>query len=531
MEYDDIEIKQNFLRINILDKGYDPDSFYQFLLTKKGDDSIDITNWSISELEQCVKEFSEQNEPTQVPIITQPEVTTIPVQPSLYNDEQQQPENESPQLLNEQTTENTEHQDQQQQHTDSHSSPPQIYKELLKDNGIIQCIKSTQTKLSKEPELDITLSSPEKVEGGFFSKSYITYLLQTQPLSYQVRKRYSDFEWLRQYLSSIYIGSFIPPIPRKNYGDRFNEYFISKRMRGLEKFIQNLSLDPLIGTSPLFLDFISIDNENDWNERKSEYLKYKVPSTLSEVITTTGEIKYTITPEQEMHFKNIKDNITNNETLLKRILTLYKALLLSIDDVTTKLNEIADTWKQLRDNSSKYYENKTVTAIYGNMSKLTLDWSETLKSQGTLLNLEIKEYFKYIKNEFKALKELTLKCDNSQLTFKKGYERLEMKKEYLFTLQDVSKWGIENDKDENLQMNIQDKDYCISRMLPKETEMVLDMKKWYGFYLQSVIGEYERLKELNESKHTKRILSFSKMNIEILTGLQMAFADLVSCSQ
>ena len=255
MEYDDIETKQNFLRINILDKGYDPDSFYQFLLTKKGDDIIDITNWSISELEQCVKEFSEQNEPTQVSIINQPEVTTIPAQSS-YNDEQQQqqPENESPQLPNEQTTENTEHQEQQQ-HTDSHSSP-QIYKELLNDTGTVQCIKSTQTKLSKEPELDITLSSPEKVEGGFFSKSYITYLLQTQPLNYQVRKRYSDFEWLRQYLSSIYIGSFIPPIPRKNYGDRFNEYFISKRMRGLEKFIQNLSLDPLINKRSFSFIFI-----------------------------------------------------------------------------------------------------------------------------------------------------------------------------------------------------------------------------------------------------------------------------------
>ena len=525
MEDDDIETKQNFLRINILDKGYDPNSFYQFLITKKGDDSIDITNWSISELEQCVKEFSELNEPIQEPIIIDHDDDIKPLNND--NEQQQHHESENPQQHpNELTTKNTE----QPEHIHSYSSS-QIYQELLNDSGTIQCIKSTQTKLSQEPELNITLSSPEKVEGGFFSKSYITYLLQTQPLNYQVRKRYSDFEWLRQYLSSIYVGSFIPPIPRKNYGDRFNEYFISKRMRGLEKFIQNLSLDPLIGVSPLFLDFISIDNENEWNERKAEYLKYKVPSSLSEIITTTGDIKYTITPEQEMHFKNIKDNVTNNEILLKRIITSYKALLLSIDDVTTKLNEIAEMWKQLRDNSTKYYENKTVTAIYGNMSKLTLDWSETLKSQGAFLNLEIKEYFKYIKNEFKAMKELTLKCDNSQLAYKKGYERLEMKKEYLFTLQDVSKWGIENDKDENLQMNMQDKTYCMSRMLPKETEMVLDLKKWYGFYLQSVISEYERLKELNEKKHTKRILTFSRMNIEILTGLQMAFADLVSCSQ
>ena len=52
----------------------------------------------------------------------------------------------------------------------------------------------------------INLISPEKHHGGFFSKSYITYLVTTSPCGFKVRRRYSDFEWLRSILLMIYPG-------------------------------------------------------------------------------------------------------------------------------------------------------------------------------------------------------------------------------------------------------------------------------------------------------------------------------------
>ena len=49
------EEKQNFLRTNILEKGYDVNSFVDFLIDKKGEGGADVGNWTMSDLK--VKEF------------------------------------------------------------------------------------------------------------------------------------------------------------------------------------------------------------------------------------------------------------------------------------------------------------------------------------------------------------------------------------------------------------------------------------------------------------------------------------------
>ena len=45
-----IEDKQNFLRGNILNKGYDGYEFQQFLESKKGNEGANIENWDMSDL-------------------------------------------------------------------------------------------------------------------------------------------------------------------------------------------------------------------------------------------------------------------------------------------------------------------------------------------------------------------------------------------------------------------------------------------------------------------------------------------------
>ena len=115
---------------------------------------------------------------------------------------------------------------------------------------------------------------PEKVEGGLFTKSYVTYLVTTQPLNISVRKRYSDFEWLSSTLTTYYLGTIIPPIPKKNFTSRFNEAYISKRMRTLEKFLKSLVQDPLIRNSQILYDFLIIVDEDEFTKRPGHAVKF-----------------------------------------------------------------------------------------------------------------------------------------------------------------------------------------------------------------------------------------------------------------
>lgn len=501
---ENIEEKQNYLRENILDKGYDGEKFMIFLTSKKGEEAGDLNIWSFEELKACVSEFTgQQQENLQGPPIPSEEEVKASEevegnQVDQGNEEEKEKASEPP------------------------KKPTEPYKEKIK------CAKSDETDIAKSSNITITLSYPEKVEGGIFSKSYVTYLVTTLPFEFKVRKRYSDFEWLRTMLQSIYIGSVIPPIPRKNYGDRFNEFFISKRMRSLEKFMQGLAVDPLLRSSKILFDFLTIENEQEWNNKKAAYNKMKTPTQLAEIKTLTGEMNLTITSEQEMYFSNIKDNVNNNDNLIKKLLVSYKSLLCAMIDVSSKMHETSEIWKQLYQNSEKYFENEKVTEIYNIMSKLMEDWAESEKRQASLINLDIREYFRYIKNEFRSMKELVNKAEINKNSYYKADERLVWKKEDLFKRQEITKWELEPSELGNKLKLVQDKEYAFQKMLPKDTQHVFELKQFYGYYLNRTIEEYERIRDLNGIRHKDRLLAFSKTNTDIITDLHVAHADLIS---
>ena len=65
MDCDNVEIKQQYLRSEIIDKGYDPQKFSEFLGTIS-DKGLDIEAWSIDELGEAVHKFQEcENERSQ----------------------------------------------------------------------------------------------------------------------------------------------------------------------------------------------------------------------------------------------------------------------------------------------------------------------------------------------------------------------------------------------------------------------------------------------------------------------------------
>ena len=56
------EEKQNYLRKNILERGYDVNTFVSFLIEKKGEGGDDVANWSLQDLQGVVNEFLALNE-------------------------------------------------------------------------------------------------------------------------------------------------------------------------------------------------------------------------------------------------------------------------------------------------------------------------------------------------------------------------------------------------------------------------------------------------------------------------------------
>ena len=61
MDYqnDDISKKQHYLKTKIIDEGYDPKEFNDFMCNVKNEESIDLSNWTLQEIVDVVNSFKE----------------------------------------------------------------------------------------------------------------------------------------------------------------------------------------------------------------------------------------------------------------------------------------------------------------------------------------------------------------------------------------------------------------------------------------------------------------------------------------
>ena len=503
---EELEKKQTFLRTNILEKGYDAEEFMNFLQTKKGEFGLDLNNWNINELKTAVQEF----------------ISSLDKDNILLNPQNINKEGELDNNLNTENNNNNLENNENDNKEEIEQEENPIQNKQLED--IIQCEKVTPSELTLQDDVDIKLSFPQKIEGGLFSKSYVTYLMQTTPLDFKLRKRYSDFEWLRHILSLIYINCVIPPLCKKNYTDRFSELLIAKRTRSIEKFMKGILIHPLIRHDEIFYNFISTENESDFEKKKKIYNKITSPSSLKNVKSLSGEINVSVSNEKEIYFQNIKNNADFNINTLQKITKGYKALMNLMDQIGDKMKEISQYWKEIYTANLQYFEKPNTVESYNILSKIMQDWSETNKRQKILMNECIREYFRYIKNEFISLKDLAQKVDNNKSIYNKAFEKLNSLKENLFK-QDITTWGLSSFDMDDKNKLLNNKELAFAKMLPRDTKKVDVLRKNYGFYLNSIIWEFERIKDLNNKRHKSWITKFIKNLIEAFTDLQINLND------
>lgn len=260
------ELKREYLRVNIIENNYNPEEFIAYLTENYGENAADIEVYTFDELKKIVGDFQAKFQPQK--------------EDSLENQQ-------------ESNTKDISNEEQKEGEKKEEKSEVYSYHESEVFEDILTCNKIETSEISFS-DITITISSPEKKEGGIFSKSYITYLVSTNPNNFEVRRRYSDFEWLRNILVTHFPAHWVPPIPFKNYSDRFDSEFIDKRMRYLEKFMHSLSKNPTFSSTKFFFDFLTVAKDSDFNDKKKAYAKLKAPAKLNEMLSVDGSVSYII---------------------------------------------------------------------------------------------------------------------------------------------------------------------------------------------------------------------------------------------
>ena len=202
------ELKQQFLREEILDKNYDAQSFIDFLIAKKGNSAADINNWSLDELKLIVVEYkNSQNNSSQ-----KKESTSNNLNDKKENSQQKQA---FISYYNEDTNNEWLFMNPESEITDNNSNSS-FNSSLNIDHKVIEidCLEPDHSPLSNYEKISIKISSPKKeyestgLKGFFMKTLYYTFLLECTELKLNRRRRYTDFEWLRKTLLRLYPGYY-----------------------------------------------------------------------------------------------------------------------------------------------------------------------------------------------------------------------------------------------------------------------------------------------------------------------------------
>ena len=474
---DDQRQKQQYLRENILDKGNDANEFMEYFKDSTGTEDINLNDYSMNQIMEVVSGFyAKKGENNSAPN-AQNTFPTIPKE--LRSDSEQDYNN------------------------DGSGNSNSISSGHLNENGIeeiVKCIKMEITEFSKIQDLEIKITFPEKVEAGIFSKPYISYGVSTIPLNLKARKRYSDFEWLYQKLSDHFINCIIPPLCKKNYMEQFNEDFISKRARALERFMNGIAIHPILRNSFIFYDFIAIKDTDEFKQKKVMYEQAFKPKRINDFNNADGLIKVNLSSENEIYFQNIMDDIEMNESLMAEIIHNYKNLFELFKKINEKMTEIGILWKKMEGKSKKFYENNNTYTSYSIMKELMKDWTEMNKRQIIQMSQNIVESFRYMKNEYANFKPFSERVKEKKDAFFKAFD------EFYFTKIDTQK------KDFSIPQKIEKfNDIDFTQISPMNSQSLRDAKNFYCGYLNCFISEYERLRILNG----KRIKDFTIKIIDL----------------
>ena len=177
---EEIKQKQKLLQEEIIDKNLDKTMFINFCLSKK-ENGDDLSNWTLPELQNIVKEFAESQK--------QQQAANPSLQEQISNPNANPKGPQETEEINKESVEKLEK---------FNADETKNFKEKTMD-----CRKLDKTELS-EKNISIEVKNPTEKAGGMFSKSFILYDVVTTPMNWSVQRRFSDFDSLRQIIVKYY---------------------------------------------------------------------------------------------------------------------------------------------------------------------------------------------------------------------------------------------------------------------------------------------------------------------------------------
>ena len=461
------EIKQSYLRKEILEKNYDANSFLEFLITKKGEIASDINNWSIEELKTVVTEFkNNQNESQKENISSNLILEDLPpaenqilkinsIITPLSNKDTNKFKNNEPEdihnaLYNENGNRDWLFMNKEENERFSRYSLSNFNNNSYLNMEEIDCLEPDHSPFEEIDKIKIIVGPPKKeyestgLKGFFIKSIYYSFLLENIPNKKEkIKRRYTDFEWLRKTLFRLFPGNYIPPLPAKTLNINKPEK-VEKYQKYIQYFIDGIMEDKLFKNSSIIYLFFTTENERDLISLMEKYDKVEKPKCLSYFYSREGNMildENILKKEKKKELIDIKFDISKNSKILGELNISLKSLNKEMQQVCDRMTEISNKFKKLYEISINNSEKLGFCKYYSDLSIYFKEFGNHEFLQMKNISEELKFHLKYLNLHY------TVSIDELYSIFKFQHdlyfqvaENLKQKKELLYKNMEYDKW-------------------------------------------------------------------------------------------
>ena len=531
------EIKQSYLRKEILEKNYDANLFLEFLITKKGEIASDINNWTIEELKVVVSEFKKNQKESQkenIPTNSIPEdlppaenqilkINTIVSTPFCSKDSLKLNEDLNNSLYNEDGNRDWLFMNQPENERYSRYSFSNYNNSSNLNLEEINCLEPDHSPFEEFNKIRIIVNPPKKeyestgLKGFFIKSIYYSFLLENIPnKKNKIKRRYTDFEWLRKTLYRLFPGNYIPPLPKKSLNINKPEK-VDKYQKYVQYFVDGLMEDKLLKNSSIIYLFFTTEQERELISLMEKYDKVQKPRNMEYYYSREGNImldENILKREKKKELLDIKINISKNNKIFGELNVALKSLEKEMKQVCDRMTEISNLFKKLYDMSINNSEKLGICKYYSDLSLFFKEYGNNEFQQMKNISEELKFHLKYLNLHY------TVSIDELYNTFKFQHdlyfqvaENLKQKKETLYKNMDIEKWEL-NPEDRNIDYN--DRNLIMKKMLPSDTKIVNDIKKYLIYYATQLNNENLRIKDVLENKNNTNFKKLKDKSKQIL---------------
>ena len=535
---DQLYLKQELLKAEIIAKDYDGQKFLEYCMNLK-ENGDDMNNWTYDELKSVVenfksdydseiekkekqkkKEIKEENkkgkEKKKEKEINEEKIETEILDEVKTKKEENENINKNPQRQEEISNKNI-----KETNMDKGNKEKDIDESNIKE---LPC-KLLEKSILNNKDIKVTIKDPKTNEKSLLSQGYTNYEVYTEPSCWSVRRRYSDFTLLRNLLCKFYPRNFIPPLPEKKLGGkRFKPNFIEKRMRILQIFMNEITSNETFKTNDALVSFLSMGDHNTFEKKMKELNSRSINQNFEDIKTLNGKVKILLQDKKSDTFlSKVSTFYKNQKQIFNKLSSSLKNFYRNTQTVCQNLEEIGKSFEELEKLNQRMNIQEEIIKSYEMLKLFFQEWKRINEKENEIIHEKIKGFFKIQKLKTNSFIEI---FDSREALKQKYYSensKLIAKKEKLYSsTKDIYKWEINNMENIDRPLLLRDKKYAFSYMCSKENQVIESIKNLlescnYNFYTS-----FKNLNKENVKTFVENMKNFAELVYPYLSdGLEI----------